>query len=159
MASQSIKHSNRHFKTLILLVVSMTAGAFLLFWIDKHTPTHRPRTLRGLTASKPWTDVAIRSAASAQGVGLFHFRIDADGNWYQSSAWKNGLRDPASEGTIHILLTRDGGRSGSAQSQQLGLRRLVDQLQREHRIDSEHVRAIQADVIAPGLIAAGNTGV
>ena len=157
MASQSIKHSNRHFKTLILLVVSMTAGAFLLFWIDKHTPTHRPRTLRGLTASKPWTDVAIRSAASAQGVGLFHFRIDADGNWYQSSAWKNGLRDPANEGTIHILLTRDGG--GSPEAQQLALRRLVDQIQREHRIDTDHIHAIPAAVIAPEIIAAGNTGV
>lgn len=146
MAAASCKHKNRHFKTLILLVVSMTGGAFLLFWVDQNTPTHRPRTLRGLVPSG-WTDVAVRTVPAAGDHGFFHFRIASDGQWYQSSAWTQGRRDPNAASTIHVVLTKPGDNGRVNEVQQTALRQLVDQLRRQYHIAPDHVRPMQAKLV------------
>src|SRR4051812_46428477 len=100
------RHQHRHFKTLILLVVSMTAGAFLLFWIDHLAPSQRPRTLRGMSAAGgAWGRVAVRTQDSADDPGFFHFRIDEGGQLYQSNFWTAGYQHPDSEGVIHIVVS------------------------------------------------------
>src|SRR5262245_45638176 len=136
MAAATCKHKHRHFKTLILLVVSMTGGAFLLFWVDQNTPTHRPRTLRGLVPSSGWTDVAVRTAPATGEHGFSHFRIAADGQWYQSSAWRRGQRAPTGESTIHVVLTKASGANQVSAAQQSALRLLVEQLRKQYQISS-----------------------
>jgi len=147
MAAAPCKHKHRHFKTLILLVVSMTSGAFLLFWVDQHTPTHRPRTLRGMVPNSGWTDVAVRTVSAADAHGFFHFRIAADGQWYQSSAWTQGRRDPKAESTIHVVLTKAAGASRVSDAQQSALRLLVEQLRRQYQIAPDHVRPVTQAVL------------
>ena len=147
MAAATCKHKHRHFKTLILLVVSMTGGAFLLFWVDQNTPTHRPRTLRGLVPSSGWTDVAVRTVPAAGEHGFFHFRIAADGQSYQSSAWTQGRRDPASESTIHVVLTKADGANRVSDAQQSALRALVEQLRRRYQISPDHVRPLHTALV------------
>lgn len=147
MAAAPCKHKHRHFQTLILLVVSMTAGAFLLFWVDQNTPTHRPRTLRSMVANKGWTDVAVRTVAASEEHGFFHFRIAADGQWFQSSAWKQGRRDPKAESTIHVVLTKPGGANRVTDAQQSALRVLVEQLRREYQISIDHVRPVTTALV------------
>ena len=143
MAAAPCKHKHRHLKTLILLVVSMTGGAFLLFWVDQNTPTHRPRTLRGLVPSSGWTDVAVRTVPAAGEHGFFHFRIASDGQWYQSSAWTQGQRDPKAQSTIHVVLTKPAGASRVSDAQQSALRKLVEQLRRQYQIAPDHIRPVQ----------------
>lgn len=147
MAAAPCKHKHRHFKTLILLVVSMTGGAFLLFWVDKNTPTHRPRTLRGMVANHAWTDVAVRAVGAGEDHGFFHFRIAPDGQWYQSNAWTERRRDPKAESTIHVVLSRPVGSSRVSDAQQSALRQLVEQLRREYKISLDHVRPVATALV------------
>ncbi len=147
MAAATCKHKHRHFKTLILLVVSMTGGAFLLFWVDQNTPTHRPRTLRGLVPTTGWTDVAVRTVSAAENHGFFHFRIASDGQWYQSNAWAQGRRDEKSTSTIHVVLTKPGDTGRVSTAQQSALRQLVDQLRRQYQIAPDHIKPVQTALV------------
>lgn len=142
MANRAKQHQHRHFKTLILLVISMTVGTFFLFWVDKVTPAHRRQTLQSLSAGSvgSWRDIAIRQSASQIQAGFFHFRIDESGRLYRrTKIWDAGPRDPRANGTIQIVLTR--GPSGPASSaQQLTLRRLLDDLGRRHNIPVSRIQ-------------------
>src|SRR5439155_10998344 len=123
MHASAAAHKHRHFKTLILLVISMTFGAFFLFWLGRLTPVV---PLRG--KAKPvvsWNGIAVRTAqADVANLGFFHYRIDAAGQLWQTSAWKAHAQDPKKPGTIEIVLNvRE--RAEISSSQERALAKLV----------------------------------
>lgn len=142
MAADSTRHQNRHYKTLILLVLSMTGGTFLLLWLAQFSPV---TPLRGRTAGPgTWTEIAVRAESSANAAGFYHLRIDGEGRLFRSDAWRYQSAHPDDPSMIHILLsaTRADGRPLPAQQQTLS--RVLAQLGRDYKIPSERV------VVRPG---------
>lgn len=142
MPQDSARHQHRHFKTLILLVISTTAGTYFLFWADQLAPTQRPQTLQGLsaTAEAPWDGILVRTE-SEQKPGFFHFRIDNSGQLYQSSAWRTSRQDPRSEGVIHLVLSRSRFDQSPSRPQADTLARVLDHLQRKYGISRSRISA------------------
>lgn len=152
MPQDSARHQHRHFKTLILLVISTTGGTFFLFWADQLAPTQRPQTLQGLaaTAPSPWNGINVRTESRAN-PGFFHFRIDPSGRLFQSSAWRTKLQAPGSEGVIHVVLSRPRPDRPPSKSQAEMLARIVDRLQRQYRIPGNRISAApRPDTVAVG---------
>ncbi|MFQ5425439.1 MAG: N-acetylmuramoyl-L-alanine amidase [Phycisphaerae bacterium] len=141
MAADAARHQNRHFKTLILLVIAMTVGTFFLFWVDRLTP------LTARTAT-PWREIAIRSAGVSGGWGFYHIRIDEAGDLYETNAWQTGPRDPRANGTIHVVLTRRDPRRTAPHAQAVALARVLEQLRGKYRIPQRQVRVVgQGDAV------------
>jgi hypothetical protein len=138
MLATPVAHRHRHYKTLALLVLSMTAGTSFLFWLGNLAPV---TPLRGSAkAARPWTRIAVRAEAAAAGRGFFHYRIDENGRLFQSSAWKSGLHDPRRPGAILVLLTTGRHESRPTPLQQAALARLLDDLRDRHAISADQVR-------------------
>jgi hypothetical protein len=114
-----------------------------LFWIDYLAPTHRPRSLLGMTAvSGAWNSVAVRTQDARDEAGFFHFRIDEAGQLYQSNHWKSGFQHPASEGVIHVVVSVSDPAAPINASQNSVLAQVITQLCRDHRIPQERVQVI-----------------
>ena len=146
MAADSTRHHNRHYKTLILLVLSMTGGTFLLLWLAQFSPV---TPLRGRTSGPAqWTEISVRAEASPDAGGFYHLRIDGDGRLFRSDAWRYQQPHPDNPSMIQILLsaTRPDGRPLPAQQQTLS--RVLAQLGRDHKIASERVTVRAGSTIA-----------
>jgi len=136
----TVSVQQRHFKTLIALVLAMTGGTLLLFGVAKLTPVMHVAPLRAdARAAKTWTQVVVRSAAADSPKGFFHWRIDEVGRLYQTDAWANG-QDSSGDGSIQVLISTSapGGKITPKQSQQLT--RLLADLQGQFGISKDRVR-------------------
>jgi hypothetical protein len=139
MQAHSAAHRHRHFKTLMLLVVCMTVGAFFLFWLGQMTPVTplRAKTL----AAADWKQIAVRTAApDAAPAGFFHLRIDEQGRLFQTNAWKAASHDPQRESEIQIVLTMKDNNTGISPAQERTLSRLIAGLRRDYAIAAEKIR-------------------
>jgi len=139
MSAASAAHKHRHYKTLILLVVSMTVGAFFLFWLGQMAPV---TPLRGKAAGPDkWSRVVVRTAADNQSdLGFFHYRIDGAGQLYQTAAWKNNMHDPRHQGAIEIVVSLPSADAGISRIQEKSLARLVSDLRRKFSIPADQIR-------------------
>ncbi len=150
MAVAAIRHKHRHFKTLIVLVLAMTGGAFLLFWVAQFSPV---TPLRGETGAHGlWNQIAVRAQSERSPRGFFHYRIDLSGRLFESSAWKNRRFNRATPGVVHILLTCPEGDPRVSPAQARTLKHIVSRLRTEYRIaeDDIHVAPAGHQSDAPG---------
>lgn len=138
MAVSTARHQHRHFKTLILLVLSMTGGTFLLFWIGGLAPVTPLRGER--PTAKVWTRMAVRAEDARRSPGFFHFRIDGDGRRFQSNDWKAGREDTRNPGTIEVLVSSDLPQARLTPVQTKALARLIADLRGEFGIPKDRVR-------------------
>jgi hypothetical protein len=139
MHAHSARHRHRHFKTLILLVVSMTAGAFFLFWLGQMTPV---TPLRGKPrAEGRWDWISVRTVSPrGDQKAPFHLRIDEAGRLYQTSAWKTRTAAPGQVGTIQVVLNVTGAESGINPVQERALAKLIGDLRKQFGIAGDCVR-------------------
>jgi hypothetical protein len=139
MAAGKSRHQNRHYKTLIALVVSMTGSTFFLLWVGRLSPV---TPLRGQVLTTPrWSEIAVRTETDRNPRGFFHLRIDSAGQLYQSSAWKIGQPDPDRPQTIHVLLTSANGDGVTAAQKQTLAQTLAD-LRLQHGIPASGIAVI-----------------
>ncbi|MBI5764040.1 MAG: N-acetylmuramoyl-L-alanine amidase [Planctomycetes bacterium] len=147
MQAQSVANKNRHFKTLILLVVSMTVGAFFLFWLGQMTPV-TPLSARAKSAA-PFKEIAVRTGmAETRDKSFFHLRIDEEGRLFQTTAWKAKAHDPRRLGTIQIVLTVSEQDEGISAAQQKCLARLLADLRKDFAIASSNIRLDKMPTLA-----------
>ncbi|MFQ5428837.1 MAG: hypothetical protein ACE5E1_00895 [Phycisphaerae bacterium] len=125
---------HRHFKTLIVLVIAMTGGTFLLFWIARFAPI---TPLRASVA--PWDRIMVRAEPARAPRGFFHYRIGPAGRLFQSQAWLEGLHERGSHGTIHILLTCEDRDLRVTPAQAKTLSSVLSKLRREYAIPTRRV--------------------
>lgn len=139
----ALRHQHRHFKTLIVLVLAMTGGTILLFWIAQLAPVTPLRA-----SINPWSRISVRAQDDLGPRGFYHYRIDASGRLFQSRAWNNGESNPANPGTIHLLLTCPGSERRVTSAQAATLSHILSRLRSEHSISSGnvHVEATQGVV-------------
>lgn len=138
MQAASVVHKHRHYKTLILLVVSMTLGAFFLFWLGQMAPV---TPLRGKAAAAPnWSRITVRTAAKQGDFGFFHYRIDEAGHLFQTAAWKNSMQNPRQQGAIEIVVNVPASDAGISRGQEKALGRLVSDLRRKFAISADQIR-------------------
>jgi len=146
MPAGTIPHQHRHFKTLIVLVLAMTGGTILLYWIAQIAPI---TPLRGTAAaSGPWTRIAVRAQVAGTPHGFFHYRIDQTGRLFQSYAWLSGQHSRRSPDAIHILLTCPDRDLRISPAQARELSRLISKLRREHGIPQTRVSVESARGVA-----------
>jgi len=146
MSAGAISHQHRHFKTLIVLVLSMTIGTILLFWVAQIAPI---TPLRGKTAAAvTWTRVVVRAQPAETSHGFYHYRIDESGRLFQSHAWLEGRHDRNSPGAIYVLLTCPDLRLRVSPSQAETLSRIISELRDKHAIGEERVSVEAAQGVA-----------
>lgn len=147
MHAHSAAHKHRHFKTLILLVVSMTAGAFFLFWLGQLTPV---TPLRGKPrAEASWNKISVRTASPrAFEKGFFHLRIDESGRLFQTSAWKTRSPEPRQAGAIQIVLNVADSATGINTAQVKALAKLIGELRKQFGISADQVRLDKRPALA-----------
>ena len=150
MQAPALAHKHRHYKTLILLVLSMTVGAFFLFWLGQMAPV---TPLRGKAATSPnWSKIAVRTASLSQPeLGFFHYRIDESGQLYQTAAWKNSMQNPGRQGAIEVLLTVAEPQGGISRAQEKALSKLISNLRRKYSISAEQVRLSSNQSLASAI--------
>lgn len=137
MAASSRRHRHRHYKTLILLVLSMTGGTFLLLWLAQFSPV---TPLRSRTPGQgDWREVVIRAESASTSSGFYHLRVDRNGRLYRSEAWRHQQPHPDQPTTVQVLLsaTNSDGRPTPAQQQTLS--RVLAELSSRHGITSDRV--------------------
>lgn len=137
MPARIAPHPHRHFKTLIVLVLSMTGATFFLFWLANLSPVTplRARPMQSLN----WDSISVRAERPGDTRGFFHFRIDEDGKLYQTSAWKAGQPSANLPGAIHILLSSDSGSDRPTVAQASSLSRTISELRRRYGIGESQV--------------------
>ena len=137
MPARIASHSHRHFKTLIVLVFSMTGATFSLFWLANLSPVTplRARPIQTLN----WHSISVHAEKPGDARGFFHFRIDEAGKLYQTSAWKAGQPSANLPGAIHILLSADNGLAKPTTAQTASLSRTISELRRRYSIGESRV--------------------
>jgi hypothetical protein len=138
MLGVATRNQHRHYKTLIVLVLAMTVGAFVLFWAARVSPVTPLRGTR--EASADWTRISVRAEAPAASRGFFHYRIDAAGRLFQSYAWKAGQGERNTPGTIHVLLTCPDERLQISPEQAGTLSQIISKLRHRHAVPADRVR-------------------
>lgn len=146
MPAGAISHQHRHFKTLIVLVLAMTSGTILLFWVARIAPI---TPLRGKSAAAAaWTRIAVRAEPAELSHGFYHYRIDATGRLFQSHAWLEGRRERTSPETVHILLTCPDRSLRVSPAQAETLSRIISELRTRHAIPPTRVSVEAAQGVA-----------
>lgn len=137
MSAPSRRHQHRHYKTLILLVLSMTGGTALLLWLAQYSPVTPLRSR--MAGQGEWREICIRAESAATSSGFYHLRVDRTGRLYRSEAWKQQQSHPDQPGAVQILLsaTNQDGRPTPAQQQTLS--RVLAELFERHSIASDRV--------------------
>ncbi|HPF39633.1 MAG TPA: N-acetylmuramoyl-L-alanine amidase [Phycisphaerae bacterium] len=134
MAKKRTKpQQNRHYKTLIVLVCSMTIGTFVLYGMAQISPAI-PLQSRAATH---WNSISIRKVVQDAPRGFFHFRIDHEGRIFQSRAWDAGQFDRSNPGAIQVLLTCDRDDLVPSYGQYESLELFISRLCKTYSIDSE----------------------
>lgn len=147
MSSVAISHKHRHYKTLILLVVSMTAGTIFLFWLGNLSPVTPLRA--GTRVAPRWTNIAVRPVQAGQEAGAFHLRIDDRGRTFQMQRWDEAWQAHRARGEIQIVLNLREGATSLTKPQRGALSRLLADLGRRHGISDQQVRLIAQAPAAP----------
>ncbi len=144
MPATTVRHQHRHFKTLIVLVLSMTGGTMFLFWVGGLAPV---TPLRGKTVAAvenddagSWSRISVRAHRSDQTLGFHHFRIDQQGRISEHLAWRAGLQDTRSPGTVHVVLSCRSASRGVRPIQTKVLARLIADLRAQYHIPKDRVR-------------------
>jgi hypothetical protein len=108
VASSKRNHKNRLPSTLILLMLSMTAGAAILNWLQAQTS---PTVTRGESTTlmartvQPWRTIEINTwTQRSSAIPFHHIYVDEQGHEFTSLAWRREQQDPEHSGTIHVLL-------------------------------------------------------
>ncbi len=131
------RNQYRHYRTLIALVLAMSAGTTILFWLARFSPV---TPLRSTAAgSRQWTQISVRAETDDASRGFFHYRIDDGGRLYQSYAWKAGQDERSSPRTIHILLTCLHADAKVTERQAKTLSKVISQLRDEFEIPADRV--------------------
>lgn len=147
MRAQIKSDPNRHYKTLIALVLSMTCVTLFLFWLANVTPV---TPLRGKVGAAPtWDRISVRAEKEPGAErGFFHFRIDEQGRLFQTSAWKGGVPSPVRRGTIHILLSNDNPLNPPTVEQTQTLSRTIKELRTRFKIGVDQVLVDRGEQVA-----------
>ncbi len=138
MPAVAKRNQHRHYKTLIVLVLAMTIGAFVLFWAARFSPITPLKGTR--EAATDWTRISVRAETPAADRGFFHYRIDAAGRLFQSYAWKAGQGERNTPGTIHVLLTCPDDRLEVSPEQAGTLSQIISKLRQRHGVPADRVR-------------------
>ncbi len=138
MRARTVRHQHRHFKTLIVLVLSMTGSTLLLFWVGGLAPV---TPLRGKTPDpRVWRRLAVRAEQIPPATaGFFHFRISRTGELVPSRNWQMGQEDPRTPGTIQILLACRSPEKLLGPSQAKVLADLISRLRADYDIGPDQV--------------------
>jgi hypothetical protein len=137
MSASSVAHKNRHYKTLIVLVVSMTFGTLFLFWLGKLAPVTPLRA-----TSRAWHQISVRSVVQGESDGFYHVKINGDGQVVPSQASLRGQTNPLGDpDTIQIVLQTTGSEGVLSVAQTKALSKLIADLCRKHGIASNRVFA------------------
>jgi hypothetical protein len=144
MPATTARHQHRHFKTLIVLVLSMTGGTMFLFWVGGLAPV---TPLRGKTVAAVdnrdadnWSRISVRAQRSDQPLGFHHFRIDQQGRISEDPAWQTGQQDSRTPGTVHVVLSCDSTPDRVRPIQTKVLSRLIADLRAQYHIPKDQVR-------------------
>ncbi len=150
-ATASYSHHNRHFKTLIALVLAMTGGTLLLFWLGHLSPVTPLRSQAAMPSV--WTDITVRAQQTVSPRGFFHYRIDEAGRVFQSYAWKVGQHEKGVPGAVQILLTCPDRNVQLSPSQVAALSHILSDLRSQFAIPTEnvHVQDTYEGVNASGV--------
>lgn len=136
MAKKRTKQQqNRHYKTLMVLVCSMTVGTFVLYGMARLSPAI---PLQSRSAAR-WNRILIRVTASDAPRGFFHFRIDDEGRIFQSRAWDARQSQRNSPGAIKVLLTSDRPDLVPTAEQYRKLELFISRLRKSFDIPGENV--------------------
>ena len=127
------QQQNRHYKTLIVLVCSMTFGTFVLYGMAQISPAI-PLQSR---AASHWSRISIRKVSEGAPRGFFHYRIDSAGRIFESRAWEAGQVNRNDPNAIQVLLTCDRNDLVPSYEQYKSLELFISQLCRQHSIDAE----------------------
>ncbi len=137
MAIAASHSHHRHYRTLIALVVSMTGGTLLLYWMAQLSPVTPLRGRAG--GGRTWSQIAVRALPEQLPTGFYHYRIDASGRLFASQAWEAGLPGRNAPGTVHVLLScRDAGLRVTP-SQTRTLSRVLGYLRETHAIPLDQI--------------------
>lgn len=138
------RHQHRHYKTLIVLVLSMTSGTLFLFWVGKLAPAKPLTALRGeVSAVERWDQILVQAQRAEDPEGFHHFKIDEAGRPTKSPAWDAGRHDERGSGAIHILVTCDSPDAQLTPLQGEQLARLIAILRAEHPIGRDRVQVLK----------------
>lgn len=137
MRATTARNQYRHYRTLIALVLAMSAGTSLLFWLARFSPVTPLRSTA--QASLQWTQISVRAESEQAPRGFFHYRIDEAGHLYQSYAWKAGQADRGTPKTIHILLTCHDVDARVTEPQARTLSKVISQLRDQYDIAADRV--------------------
>lgn len=129
------QQQNRHYKTLMVLVCSMTIGTFVLYGMAQISPAI-PLQSR---SNNNWNRILIRATTTDAPRGFFHFRIDAEGRVFQSRAWDARQIDRNNPGAIKVLLTCDRPDLVPTPDQYHNLELFISQLRKTYYIAGENV--------------------
>jgi hypothetical protein len=141
MSASSAAHKNRHYKTLIVLVLSMTMGTLFLFWLGKFTPVTPLRASTG----RAWHQISVRSVVQGESDGFYHLKVNGDGQVVPSSASERGQANPlGNPDTIQIVLRTSGPDSELSVAQTKALSKLIANLCKKHSIAANQVFADSA---------------
>lgn len=146
MSAHSVRHQYRHYRTLIALVLAMTGGTMVLFWLGRFSPVTPLRSTAAM--NRPWTQISVRAEDGRGARGFFHYRIDETGRLFQSYAWKAGQPDRATPKTIHVLLSCGTPDAKVTDAQARTLTRVISQIRSEHDIAADRVFVEAAKGIA-----------
>ncbi len=138
MAGVATRNQHRHYKTLIVLVLAMTIGAFVLFWAARLSPVIPLSATR--EARVDWSRISVRAEALPVTRGFFHYRIDASGRLFESYAWKAGQSERNTPGTIHVLLTCTDESLQVSPEQARTLSQIISKLRQRHSVPADRVR-------------------
>lgn len=141
MPAKTVRHQHRHFKTLIVLVLSMTGGTYFLFWVGGLAPVTPLRGSTGLAVDAPsaWDRIQVQARPTGDREPFFHFRIDPTGRLLESRAWQAGQGSGRATGTIHILVSCSTTEARLTASQSSALVRLIADLRGRYGIAKDRV--------------------
>lgn len=152
MAGSLGRHQNRHFKTLILLVLSMTGGTFFLLWLGQLSPV---TPLRSRTAAD-WNQIAVRTDSADTPQGFYHLRIDVNGQVFQSDAWKEGRAQAGRPGIINLVLSTSEPGAAATRVQAQTLQRTLADLTRRFGIAQDRIVVLRDWTPSSGIQLAGS---
>ncbi len=137
MPATASHSQHRHYRTLITLVVSMTGGTLLLYWMAQLSPVTPLRSRAG--GGRAWSQISVRALPDHLPTGFYHYRIDASGRLFESQAWEAGRSGRNAPGTVHVLLSCRDAALRVTPPQTRTLTRILGYLRETHVIGLDQI--------------------
>ncbi|HWL95199.1 MAG TPA: hypothetical protein VNT79_16890, partial [Phycisphaerae bacterium] len=137
MSAHAIRNQYRHYRTLIVLVLAMTVGTSMLFWLARFSPITPLRSTASTT--RAWTQISVRAESSGARAGFFHYRIDETGRLFESYAWQAGQSERSAPKTVQILLTCSAPEAPVNADQAKTLAHVISSLQKRFEIAGDRI--------------------